>query len=362
MTDPAAGRTPLAPPTERDWHGVVEVLRSAGRTGGAGDQAGVCLICHVSPDGDTLGSALATGLALRELGVPAMVSLGEDPLVVPRSLAFLPGLDLLVPPDRVPAEPEVMVVFDAASPGRLGLLRANAAAARTLVVVDHHASNTGFGTHHLVDVAAPATAVVVEELLRRLGAKLTPEIATALYTGVASDTGSFRYAGTTPDTHALAGRLLATGIRHDLISREIWDNARFGYLRVLARVLERASLDTAAAGGLGLVWTVVTRADREAFGVAMDEVEGVIDVVRKTAEADVAVVLKETDDGLYQVSVRSKGGVDVGAVCGALGGGGHRLAAGFTSRDDAGTTVARIAGQLAAGTGVPADPAGVGEP
>jgi phosphoesterase RecJ-like protein len=270
------------------------------------------------------------------------VSFGDDPLAVPRSLSFLPGLDLLVHPAEVPAAPEVVMVFDAASLDRLGLLVDKAKAAAALVVVDHHTSNTGFGTHHLVDVAAPATAVLVEDLIRRLGVKLTPEIATAIYAGLASDTGSFRYAGTTPATHALAARLLEAGVRHDVVSRRLWDTASFGYLKVLARALERAWIEPAAAGGLGVVWTVVTRADRDAFGVVMDEIEGVIDVVRKTSEAEVAVVLKEDTDGSYRVSARSKGRADVGAVCTALGGGGHRLAAGLTTTQDAGTTMSRI--------------------
>jgi bifunctional oligoribonuclease and PAP phosphatase NrnA len=330
-------RMPLPPPTAADWREVVALLRDADY---------VCLACHVNPDGDALGSAVAVGLALRELGIRADVSFGDDPLVVPRSLSFLPGLDLVVPPGDVPAAPDVMMVFDAASIDRLGLLVDTARAAGALVVVDHHTSNTGFGTHHIVDVAAPATAVLAEDLIRRLGVKLTPEIATAIYAGLASDTGSFRYAGTTPATHALAARLLEAGVRQDAVSRQLWDTASFGYLKVLARALERATLEPAAAGGLGMVWTVVTRADRDAFGVGMDEIEGIIDVVRKTSEAEVAVVLKEDTDGSYRVSSRSKGQVDVGSVCTALGGGGHRLAAGFSTAGDAGAAVSRILGLL----------------
>ncbi len=325
--------TSLGAPTEEDWRGVVQLIRDAGQ---------VTLVCHVSPDADALGSALATGLALRALGKDALVSYGEEPFQVPNTLGFLPGLDLLVPPAAVPDTPELLVAFDCASLERLGTLVPKARAAKAFVVLDHHASNTRFGTHHLVDASAPATAVLVDELLRRLGTRLTREVATALYAGLATDTGSFKYAGTTPATHEFAGRLLATGIRHDEISRQLWDTVRFPYLKVLGHALDRARLDTAALGGLGLVWTVVPLADRRAHGLRLDEVESMIDVVRKAAEAEVAVVLKEDDMGAYQVSVRAKGRVDVGAVCTALGGGGHRYAAGFTAHG----TVEQVMGDL----------------
>jgi phosphoesterase RecJ-like protein len=327
-----SGGPPTAP-DEADWAEVAGFVEAADT---------VYLIAHVSPDGDALGSALAVGLALRALGRTAFVSFGDDPPTVPVSLGFLPGQDLLVPPGDVPDAPDLVLVFDVASEQRLGLLEGKAKAARRLVVIDHHASNTRFGTHHLIDTAAPATAVLADELVRRLGGELTPEIATALYTGLTTDTGSFKYTGTTPETHEFAARLLATGIRHDLISRTLWDTASFGYLKVLAAALSAAELDRDAAGGLGLVWTVVRRADREAHGVALDEVEGIIDQVRKSAEAEVALVLKEDDEGAWRASSRSKGLVDLGRVCAAMGGGGHAYAAGFTSYDTVESTVTRF--------------------
>lgn len=325
---------PPTPPGEHDWDAVVALVAAARR---------IDLFAHVNPDGDALGSALAVGLALRAMGRDVHVSYGDDPLVVPASLTFLPGLDLVVPPAEVPDRPDLVLVFDAAGSSRLGLLEAKAKAARALVVVDHHASNTRFGTHHLIDVSAPATAVLAEELVRRIGGTLTADVATALYTGLVTDTGSFKYSATTPATHAMAARMLETGIRHDLISRAIWDTCRFGYLKVLSGALAEARLDTAAACGLGLVWTVVTREDRHAHGIRLDEIEGVIDVVRKSAEAEVALVLKEDDAGCLQASARSKGHVDLGRVCAALGGGGHAFAAGYTAADtDPQAVVARF--------------------
>jgi phosphoesterase RecJ-like protein len=306
----------------------------------------VSLACHVCPDGDALGSMLAFAQAMRVLAKPFTASFG-DTFVIPRILRFLPGLDLLTEPCDYPAEPDVMISFDAASSDRLGSLAANAGKAREVIVLDHHSSNTRFGTTHLVDPAAAATAAVTEQLIARLGVPLTHDIALALYVGLVTDTGSFKYAATTPEVHALAGRLLATGIRPERIAREVWDRAPFGYLPVLSAALGRARLDTDVAGGLGMVWTTVTRADRAPHGLPYDLLESVIDVVRRTDEAEVAVVFKEDDGGAWQVSTRSKGRVDVGLACVAFGGGGHPTAAGFTLDGEIEPAVERLRQLLA---------------
>jgi len=297
------------------------------------------LACHVSPDGDALGSMLALAHALCRLGRRFCATFSE-PFLVPETLSGLPGLDLLRPPDAVPARPALLVTFDTGSADRLGSLAPLAGAADEVLVLDHHASNTGFGTCSLLDRSAAATAVVAAELIDRLGVELDVDIAACLYTGLVADTGSFKFAATTPAVHLLAARLLATGIRHDLISRQLWDTRPFGYLPLLGTVLRRAVLEPDAVSGLGLTWTYSTLDDLVALGLGADQVEGVIDVVRTAREAEVACVVKEVEDGELVVSLRSKGRVDVGAVCVALGGGGHRFAAGFTARGAGGVEAA----------------------
>src|SRR5690606_38923402 len=164
------------------------------------------------------------------------------------------------------------------------------------------------------------TAVLAEELIHRMALPVGRDVATCLYTGLVTDTGSFRYSATTPAAHAMAGRLIAAGLSPDEIARELWDRSPFAYLRVLGVALSRVVLDRPAAAGHGMVWTYVTRADRVLNGLPYDEVEGVIDVIRRVDEADVAVVLKEDDEGTWNVSTRSKGAVDVGRACVELGG------------------------------------------
>lgn len=329
-----------------DWDAALEQLRDADE---------VALACHVGPDGDALGSMLALGAGLRSLGKKVVASWGGQPFEVPAAYSSLPALDLLVDPADFPAAPDLFVTFDTGSADRLGSLADRVTAAACCLVVDHHASNTRYGGLHLVDPASAATAVLVAELLDRLGVALTQETAAPLYTGLVTDTGSFKYAGTTPDVHALAGRLLDTGIRHDLISRAIYDSAPFDYVRLLGAACARAELDSAAVGGLGLVWTSLPASDLTAAGLGLADVEGVIDVLRVAREAEVAVVLKgDPVEGGWKVSTRSKGAIDMGAICTALGGGGHRYAAGFSSDEAPADLVARLRGALAEAPHLPA--------
>jgi phosphoesterase RecJ-like protein len=332
--------------TGQDWEDAVRLLRGA---------RSAALACHVGPDGDALGSMLALGTALRAAGTEVVASWGAEPFEVPAAYSFLPSLDLLVPPSAFPAAPELLLVFDCGSPDRLGSLADRLRTSSCSVVIDHHASNTCFGMLNLVDDSAAATAVLVAELVDRLGLPLTSDVASALYTGLVTDTGSFRYLATTPSVHELAARLLATGIRHDLINRAIYDTAPFDYVQLLGQVCTRAELVPDAVGGLGLVWSVVAADDLARSGLGLADVEGVIDVLRVAQEAEVAAVLKgDPVEGGYKVSARSKGAVDVGAVCTGLGGGGHRFAAGFTSYDDATTTLARLRAGLDAAPHLPA--------
>ncbi len=308
------------PPADADWQAAVSALQTSGD---------LLLACHLNPDGDALGSALALGIALRRLGRSVSVSFSE-PFQVPGTLAHLPGQDLLVAPSDAPEAPSVLVCFDTGSADRLGDLAGRVGTAGQVIVIDHHASNTGYGDVRLIDPSAAATAVLVVQLLDRLDAEIDHDIAACLYTALSTDTGSFRYAATTPEVHLLAARLLSSGIRHDLIARQLYDSHPYAWVPLVGEVLSRAVLEPAAARGLGLVWTYSTVSDLATRGLGMDQIEGVIDVVRTAHEAEVAAVCKELPDS-WAVSLRSKGRIDVGQVCVELGGGGHRFAAGFTA-------------------------------
>ncbi|MEV2240517.1 bifunctional oligoribonuclease/PAP phosphatase NrnA [Micromonospora sp. NPDC049891] len=310
----------------------------------------VLLICHVNPDGDALGSMLGFALGLRRLGVGRLQATFPGPPEVPEPLRGLPGLELLVPEAEAEPEPDLIICFDAASESRLGELADRLTGTGTALVLDHHASNSGFGDVNLVDPAAAATSVLAEQLLDRLGVPLDAGIAECLYVALSTDTGSFRFDATTPAVHEMAARLLATGIRPGDISRRVFDSRPFGAVRLFGEVLGRARLEPEEAGGQGLVWTYATLDDLARHEQRPYVLEALIDPVRCTAEADVSCVIKQTAPGVWAVSLRSKGATDVSRVAVALGGGGHRLAAGFTGRGTVDEVVERIRTQLRAYT------------
>ena len=319
-------------PSEGDWQAVVDMLVGGGP---------VLLLAHVAPDADAVGSALAAGIALHRRAIEVQVSFGDEPFEIPRVLRGLPGQELLVAPDEL-TTPNTVVTFDVSSIDRLGVLQAVAEGAPNFAAIDHHASYTGFAPVSVVDVASPATAAMTLELVDRLGVELDADIATCIYAGLITDTGSFRYFGTTPATHHIAARLLATGIRHDIISRQIYDDEPFAAVKLLGIALSRAELNTDAVGGLGMVSTFVTSHDRRELGLPIDAVERVIDELRVATEAEVSCVMKEEDLGAWRVSLRSKGRVDVSKATVQLGGGGHRFAAGYTTSGDRAAILAEL--------------------
>ena len=301
----------------------------------------VALACHVSPDGDALGSMLALLHVLRAAGRDVVASF-PTPFRVAPHYRDLPGLDLLVAPTEFPETPDVMVTFDCGSASRLGDLEPAARRARELVVIDHHVTNERYGTVNLVVPAAAASGVVVQTVIDALGLPLERDAAVCLYAALVCDTGRFQYESTTPEVFDLARRLTEFDVPVPALSRALFEEHRFAYLKLLGEALGRAELDVDRR----FVWTAVTRDMLERHDVSVDEVEGLIDVLRRAVEAEVTCVCKVDDDGAVRVSLRSLGTVDVAAIAIANGGGGHRFAAGFTSTDDVAATVARIAAAL----------------
>jgi len=299
-----------------DFDRAVAAIKSA---------SSLALACHIGPDGDALGSVLAMHHLAAANGMPSIASWSE-PFEVAPHYNFLPGLDGTTKPADFPDAPEVMLTFDCGSIGRLGDLADNARAAHELIVVDHHASNDRYGTINVVDPDAAATAVLVHRLAKALDWRLTRDAALCLYTGLVTDTGRFQYSNTTPGVFALAEELARFDLPIADISRKLFEEHRFSYLQMVGCCLARAELDRE----LSFVATWITNFDYDGFDVDVSETEGLIDLIRRTAEAEVACVLKETEEGI-RVSLRSVSHVDVGAIAARFGGGGHRFASGFVA-------------------------------
>ncbi len=294
----------------------------------------VTVLCHVQPDADTIGSGLALALVLHRRGIPVQVSFAE-PAELPASMRSLPGTGHVVAPADVRTEVDLLVAVDCGSAGRLGALADRLAGANSTIVIDHHRSNTRFGSINVVDPGAESTTSLMAQLFDEWDVPIDCDVAQCLYAGLVTDTGSFRWVR--PGTHALAERLLATGIDGAEIARTLMDCHPFGWLSMLSRVLATARLVPGAHDGVGLVYAFAYC--NEVQGMSSEEVDSVIDIVRTSAEAAIAAVFKQscTTPDRWTVSLRSRyvalhagDSVDVAEVATMLGGGGHRFAAGYT--------------------------------
>jgi len=291
---------------------------------------------HIGPDGDALGSALAFAHAARGAGKQAVVAFGEK-FVLPDAYAFLDTTPVVDAAD-LPAEAEVMVVFDVGVPSRLGSLAGYAAKAERLLIVDHHPNpEEGFGDIQVIDTGAGAAAQLCAYLLKDLGWVIDETVGRCLLTGIVTDTGRFQYSSTDGDIMRIAAELLDVGVRPEIIGQAVYESVPFGYLSVSAAVLGRAVLEE----DLGLVWSILYKADIEEAGIGSEDVDPLIDDLRIAREAGVAVLLKEVEGG-FKGSMRSRGSVDVGSIAASEGGGGHHNAAGFTVSDSIEAAMERI--------------------
>jgi bifunctional oligoribonuclease and PAP phosphatase NrnA len=287
----------------------------------------ISVVCHVYPDADTIGAGLALALVLDHAGKSVEVSFAA-PAELPESLQSLPGGHLLVDPDVMRRDADLVVTVDIPSVNRLGALRelADPDRDREVLVIDHHASNQLFGTANYVDPSADSTTMLVAELLDVWGKPIDVGVAHCLYAGLTTDTGSFRWASAR--AHRLAARLVELGVDNAAISRTLLDSHPFDWLPMLSRVLASAQLLPDAAGGRGLVYAVVGH--QEWANARPEEVESIVDIVRTTQQAEVAAVFKEIEPAHWSVSMRAKS-FDLATVASAFGGGGHRLAAGYSA-------------------------------
>lgn len=301
--------------------------------------ASVTVLCHVQPDADAIGSGLALAIALDRRGTAVQVAF-DFPAELPASLRGIPGQRFLVAPEEVKPEADLVVTVDCGSADRVG--RLVRLLTGDVLVIDHHASNTGFGTVNLVDLAASSTTEVVTTVIDALDVPIDADIAHGLYAGLLTDTGAFRWVH--PGTHTLAERLLATGIDGAEISRALLDTHSFAWLGLVSRVLGSARLMPEAAAGTGLVYAIATADDL--LGTSPEDAESLVDLVRTASEALVAAVLKERAPNWWTVSLRSREGFEVAPVAMRLGGGGHRYAAGYSAKGTADDVVRQLIAEL----------------
>jgi len=285
------------------------------------DSRTLCVVGHVRPDGDCIGSQLALALALKNEGKDVRCW-NEDP--VPAKLKFLDPQNVfgLSRPGR---KFDCVIATDCASFERLGKVRDRIGERKVFINIDHHTSNTRYADLNWVSSKEPSTGELIYRLLKAASWPITRPIADCLFTAVSTDTGSFQYASTTPATFNVASHLVERGADLDRISQEVYQSYPLARVQLLRHVYNKFHLthDSRTA----YFW--LKKRDYTRTGAQRDDSEGLIDHIRAIEGVVVACVFEEMEPELTRISLRSKSGdVDVNAIAGQFGGGGHPAAAG----------------------------------
>ena len=296
---------------------------------------------HEHPDGDAVGAQVGLALFLEELG-KGVLTVNQDP--VPRIYRFLDPEGRirayqLERDDADVAACDAAIVVDVGSLERVGRVgQAVERLAKPLACIDHHVTNDGFADVDVVVPGASSSSSLVLDLMRAMDRTPSPRAAEALYVGLATDTGWFRFANATPEAFRDAADLVAAGASPPRVYELVYENLSWPRTRLLARAL--ATLQSEADGRIAYV--VVTRAMFEETGASDEEVEGFADKLRELGGVEIIAVLRETPQGGTKVSLRAKHDADVASLAARFGGGGHRRAAGITLDTPLATTLPLI--------------------
>lgn len=284
----------------------------------------IAVIGHIRPDADAIGSVTTLLQAFAYLGKDVSGWIGQTEDFAPNLLTIPCASDVRCATALPDAD--LHVVVDCGSIDRAGAFHEHLATSEVpLIMVDHHASNCGFGRVNLLDHCAESTTTILREWLRDLAVPLTPTLAHSLYAGLVTDTGSFRWGR--PRMHELAAELIAAGLDTRAIAGQLIDDASLNGLKMVGNVL--SGIQLRQAGDYAVA--ILTATHELIKGQSMSEVEGLVDYVRGIDAADVSAVFKEYEPGWFAVSLRTTKDLDVSRIAASLGGGGHVQAAGYTT-------------------------------
>ncbi|XEC97152.1 bifunctional oligoribonuclease/PAP phosphatase NrnA [Paenibacillus tarimensis] len=289
------------------------------------------VVSHVQPDGDAISSTVVVGWLLSRLGKRWLL-VNECP--VPGRLYHLSLADRIREVNGEPLERDYshVISIDCADFRRIGIVSESFSPDVRLLNIDHHPTNDGFGTVNLIRTDAAATVEILYDLIDYAGIGLDLDAANAIYTGLLTDTGGFRYSNTTPHVMNIAANLLRIGVNGSQLADHLLEKMTRPQLSLLQKGLSRLAFSE--DGRIG--WLYIDSADLEETGAAGEDIEGLVNYARNIDGVEVGILFKGTEEGHYKVSLRSAGLVDVSAIAQTFGGGGHVRAAGC-----------RIAGTLA---------------
>ena len=282
---------------------------------------------HCNPEGDALGSSLALALFLKQLGKNARVVI-HDP--IPYFLEFLPEKNIIFQSETINERFDVICVCDCGDIARTGYFKNPApgekinAPAAEVINIDHYVTNKNFGTVNWIEGEASATGEMIYDLIHAMKGTITPEIATAIYTAVITETGSFHYSNTTPKMFKIASECAEKGIDVNLIARGIFDTSSKGRLALLAKVLE--TLEISNEGKVANVFVTIDMFKKTE--TTAEDTEDFISFPRSVKGVEVAILFRENNPKEVKVSLRAQQDLDVSEIAGLFGGGGHKKAAG----------------------------------
>lgn len=281
------------------------------------------VVSHVQPDGDAISSTLVIGWLLRHFGKQVvMMNEGNVPvrLGFMESAAFITNYS-----EQTPTEVfDRIIAVDCADYRRIGLVSAIFAEGAALLNIDHHPTNDGFGAVNVIRTDAAATVEILYDIMEHAGIVPDKEVATAIYTGLLTDTGGFRYSNTTPRVMNAASRMLEEGICGHWIANHLLEHMTKPQLLLLQRGLNGLTFSEDNR----IAWMYITVADMIETGAISDDMEGLVNYALNVEGVEVGILFKGTENGQMKVSMRSSGKADVAAIAQLFGGGGHVRAAG----------------------------------
>ena len=286
------------------------------------DKKPILITGHINPDGDALGAAFCFKILLDNLNIEADVTF-DFQNKLPTNLNHLP-YHLIT--NEIKDKYETVYVFDCGDPSRLGKYESIVKDSKNIIVVDHHI-DPKFGTLQFIDSEAASTTQVLYRELIKEGFDITTDMANCLLTGLITDTGRFQYSNTTSEVFNIASALLDLGADISLISENIYGSIEFNALRLQSEILNRISLNQK----LNFAFSIIYQKDYKKYNVDPEETDFLIDTVRLVKEANVALLLKEQQDGTFKGSLRSRNDFNVQELASIFNGGGHKAASGFSS-------------------------------
>lgn len=288
----------------------------------------IAILPHVSADGDALGSSFALAIVLSGFGKKVNVLLEEE---IPEVYADLPGRDfsrVFQKDDKeYDKQYDLVLALDCGDVDRLASRREAFSSAEKNANIDHHATNTEFAAYNYLDTSSSATGEIIFDLIEKMGAKLTKDVALCLYVAITTDTGGFRYSNTTAQTHRITAELLSQRIDVAKVSQRVFDSVSYGKVKLTGAAIE--SLELYEEGKIALM--SLSNELIKKLATKDEDSDGIINTARNISGVEVAAMLKQLDSGEVKVNLRSNSYVDVSAVAARYSGGGHERAAGFTA-------------------------------